>query len=321
MPIHHSRRRVLSSLGVVLVAAVGLSACARGDGESNGDDSASNDGATQSVAALGFGDADTLLALGIQPSVVAPFGSTADTGAKGVGPWAADAFTGPDPVIVENLGQGFTAQAIEKITSAAPTSIVAVNQAVDAQAKKDLEAIAPTTTHDPKYTDWQVPWDEQIREVSAAVGKDSEGDALVDTARKAFEDYRTAHPENAGKKAAIAMPYAGKLGLYTEGDGRGIVLTELGFTIPEDLQNAKDGSFFVDLSPENYAQLDELDELFILEYGGEEDTLRKNPAFANLDLVKNDKVTYIPQDVGNAMSMPNPLTIPWALDKLGQLGA
>ena len=69
---------------------------------------------------------------GIQPTVVAPFDTTGDTSEKGVGPWAEDLFTGDAPVIIENLGQGLTADAVEKVSSASPTQIVAVNQAVEA---------------------------------------------------------------------------------------------------------------------------------------------------------------------------------------------
>ena len=97
-------------------------------------------------------------------------------------------------------------------------------------------------------------------------------------------------------------------------DGRGAFLTELGYEIPEDLQAADEGSFFMDLSPENYSLLDELDVLYILEYEGQEDEVRNNEAFKNLDIVQDDKVRFVPQEVGNAMSMPNPVTIPWALD-------
>lgn len=31
--------------------------------------------------------------------------------------------------------------------------------------------------------------------------------------------------------------------------------------------------------------------------------------------VKDDRVRYLDTDTGNAMSMPNPVTIPWAVDK------
>lgn len=311
-PIFGKRKKFLASLSIAVVAAASLTACSRG--ESAGDADAEGSGTdTSSVAALGFGDADTLLALGIQPSVVAPF-TPDDVNDKGVGPWSEDLFTGPDPVLVQNLGQGLTAEAVEKVSSANPTQIVAINQAIDDQARNDLESIAPLATHSDEYDDWSVPWDVQVREVSEAVDKSEEGDALIEDTKKAFEDYRNAHPEIEGQKAAIALPYEGRLGIYTEGDGRGAFLTELGYEIPEALQAADEGSFFMDLSPENYSLLDELDVLYILEYEGQEDEVRNNEAFKNLDIVQDDKVRFVPQEVGNAMSMPNPVTIPWALD-------
>lgn len=311
-PIFGKRKKFLASLSIAVVAAASLTACSRG--ESAGDADAEGSGTdTSSVAALGFGDADTLLALGIQPSVVAPF-TPNDVNDKGVGPWSEDLFTGPDPVLVQNLGQGLTAEAVEKVSSANPTQIVAINQAIDDQARNDLESIAPLATHSDEYDDWSVPWDVQVREVSEAVDKSEEGDALIEDTKKAFEDYRNAHPEIEGQKAAIALPYEGRLGIYTEGDGRGAFLTELGYEIPEALQAADEGSFFMDLSPENYSLLDELDVLYILEYEGQEDEVRNNEAFKNLDIVQDDKVRFVPQEVGNAMSMPNPVTIPWALD-------
>lgn len=310
--IFGKRKKFLASLSIAVVAAASLTACSRG--ESAGDADAEGSGTdTSSVAALGFGDADTLLALGIQPSVVAPF-TPNDVNDKGVGPWSEDLFTGPDPVLVQNLGQGLTAEAVEKVSSANPTQIVAINQAIDDQARNDLESIAPLATHSDEYDDWSVPWDVQVREVSEAVDKSEEGDALIEDTKKAFEDYRNAHPEIEGQKAAIALPYEGRLGIYTEGDGRGAFLTELGYEIPEALQAADEGSFFMDLSPENYSLLDELDVLYILEYEGQEDEVRNNEAFKNLDIVQDDKVRFVPQEVGNAMSMPNPVTIPWALD-------
>ena len=307
------RKKLIASFGIAVVAAAGLTACSRGEGDGESGAGVSGED-TSSVAALGFGDADTLLALGVQPTVVAPFGTTGDTSDKGVGPWSEDLFTGDAPVIIENLGQGLTADAVEKVSSASPTQIVAVNQAVDEQAKKDLEAIAPLTTHSDEYDDYEVPWDVQVRDIAGAVDKQDEGDKLIEEAKQAFADYREAHPELKGKKAAVALPYSGRLGIMTEEDGRGVFLTEMGYEIPEELQKAEDGAFFMDLSPENYSMLDQLDELFVLEYGGQENEVRENDAFKNLDLVKEDRVKYIGQDLGNAMSMPNPVTIPWTLD-------
>lgn len=113
------------------------------------------------------------------------------------------------------------------------------------------------------------------------------------------------------------MPYEGKIGLYTADDGRGQFIESLGFTIPEHLQG--DGSnFFVDYAPENYAALNDVDYLFVLDYNGSVDALKNTPAFADLDVVRDGRVRYLETDAGNAMSMPNPVTIPWAIEKFAE---
>ena len=37
-----------------------------------------------------------------------------------------------------------------------------------------------------------------------------------------------------------------------------------------------------------------------------------------LDIVKEGRVRFLDSDTGNAMSMPNPVTIPWAIDKFSE---
>lgn len=80
-----------------------------------------------------------------------------------------------------------------------------------------------------------------------------------------------------------------------------------------------DGSnFFVDYAPENYAALNDVDYLFVLDYNGSVDALKNTPAFADLDVVRDGRVRYLETDAGNAMSMPNPVTIPWAIEKFAE---
>ena len=58
-----------------------------------------------------------------------------------------------------------------------------------------------------------------------------------------------------------------------------------------------------------------MDFLFVLDYNGAADEFKKDSTFQGLDVVKDGRVRYLDTDTGNAMSMPNPLTIPWAVDK------
>ncbi|WP_288832326.1 ABC transporter substrate-binding protein [uncultured Corynebacterium sp.] len=308
-------RKPTVAVAAITAAALALAGCSRGEGEP----AAEQAGQDMRVASLGLGDVDTLLALDVTPVAIAPWGAQGDGDPSGVGPWSKELLGDATPATIYNTASGFTADVLEHVTASDPTQIIAVNQAVDAQAKESLEKIAPTALKPEGYEDWQIPWDKQVETIAGAVGKASQGEKLIEETEKAFADFKRDHPELQGKRAAIVMPYDGKIGLYTSGDGRGQFIEDLGFTIPEQLQG--DGSsFFVDYAPENYASLNDVDYLFVLDYNGAADALKNDATFQGLEVVRDGRVRYLETDVGNAMSMPNPVTIPWAIDKFeGQL--
>lgn len=306
-----TRRAALKTAAVLAASTLVLSGCSRGDDAAASKNEGTGD---ERIAAVGLGDSDTLLALGIQPVLVAPWGAEGDVDSSGVGPWATEKLGDNKPEVVYGTANGFTAEILEKISAADPDKIIAVNSAVDAQAKKALNDIAPTTVKPDGATDWQIPWRDQVNQIAGAVDKQEEGDKLVKETQKAYDDFQKQHPELKGKRAAIVMPYQGKIGLYTSGDGRGQFIESLGFEIPKELEG-NGGEFYRDIAPENYSDLNNVDYLFILDYQGAADTLKKDPTFSKLDVVREGKVRWMDENVGNAMSMPNPLTIPWAVDK------
>lgn len=308
------RNPMFKIAAVAAAIALTMTGCSRGDGE----DPAGEGAAADRIAAVGLGDVDTLLALGVEPVLVAPWGAEGDVDESGVGPWSRELLGDAKPDVVYGTGTGFTTETVEKIAAADPTQIIAVNNAVDDRAKTDLEAIAPVTLHDDAFPDWQVPWDSQVKTIARAVGKQDEGDRLIADTEAKFEEFKKEHPDAAGTTAAIVMPYDGKIGLYTDGDGRGQFIEDLGYVIPDELQATDDGTFYKDFAPENYAQLGDVDVLFVLDYMGAADALKKDPTFMNLDIVEEGRVRFLDSDTGNAMSMPNPVTIPWAIDKFSE---
>ena len=136
-------RRSLGAVAVLSAGAVALGGCSRGEGDETA--KATDASSEQRVASLGLGDADTLLALGITPVAVAPWGAEGDGDPSGVGPWADKLLGDAKPEVIYNTATGFTADTFEQVTAADPTQIIAVNQAVDARTKESLEEIAPTT--------------------------------------------------------------------------------------------------------------------------------------------------------------------------------
>lgn len=111
------------------------------------------------------------------------------------------------------------------------------------------------------------------------------------------------------------MPFAGELGLYTSNDGCGQIIESIGCTIPKELQGDATANFR-ELSPENYSELNSLDYLFVMDFQGAADTLKQDPTFQSLVVVKENRVIFLFENVGTAMSIPNPLTIPWAVENI-----
>ena len=309
--------RPFKAAAATLTAAFMLASCSSGAGDPTAAPEASDaNGADERIVTIGLGDVDTILALGEQPVGYATWEQEGSGDPSGLGPWAKDKLT-VEPNPIRGTTTEFSTDTAEQVAALNPTKIIAVNSGLEADKKALLEQIAPTTFHSDEYPDWQVPWEVQIKEISKALGKEDEGQKLIDDSEQAFKDFREAHPELQGKTAVIGMPYDGKLGVYTSGDGRGAFIEKLGFKIPEKF-NGDGSSFFLDWSPENYADFNDVDYLFVLDYYGAIDVLKNDKAFMDLDVNKRGGLYWLDTDTANAMSMPNPLTIPYAIKQFEQ---
>ena len=306
--------RALKGIAATFTAALMLASCSSGSSDSTtAPETSDANGSEERIVTMGLGDVDTVLALGEQPVGYATWQQEGTGDPSGLGPWAKDKLT-VEPNPLRDTTTEFSTDTAEQVASLNPTKIIAVNSGLEADKRALLEQIAPTTFHSGEYQDWQVPWDEQIKEISKALNKEAEGEKLIADSEKAFQDFREAHPELQGKTAVIGMPYDGKFGVYTSGDGRGSFIEKLGFKIPEKF-NGDGSSFFLDWSPENYADFNDVDYLFVLDYYGAIDALKNDATFMDLDVNKRGGVYWLDTDTANAMSTPNPLTIPYAIDQ------
>lgn len=307
--------RALKGIAATFAAALMLASCSSGSSDPTAAPETSDaNGAEERIVTMGLGDVDTVLALGEQPVGYATWQQEGSGDPSGLGPWAKDKLT-VDPNPIRDTTTEFSTDTAEKVASLNPTKIIAVNSGLEADKEALLEQIAPTTFHSDENQDWQVPWDEQIKEISQALNKEAEGEKLIADSEHAFQDFREAHPELQGKTAVIGMPYDGKFGVYTSGDGRGSFIEKLGFKIPEKF-NGDGSSFFLDWSPENYADFNDVDYVFVLDYYGAIDALKNDATFMDLDANKRGGVYWLDTDTANAMSMPNPLSIPYAIEQI-----
>lgn len=262
------------------------------------------------VASVGIGDTDVLLALGVQPVVAAVWNGSTDTG---VGEWAMPLVTGEAPTPLEN---GTTEFSIEKVAASKPDVIVAVNNAIDAPRYERLSSIAPTVLHDADQTDWVLPWQYLTTQVGKAVGKQQEAEQLVKDTEAQMETTAATNSDLAGLKAALVVVRDdGTVSVFSNEAARGQLLDAIGLELPDSLKS-KDNALRLDLSPETLTELNVLDILVVDNYDERRAQLEGIPTYKKLKVVQSGNVVGLDAVTSDAVSMPNPVTIPFVLERL-----
>ncbi|MCC8926654.1 MULTISPECIES: ABC transporter substrate-binding protein [Nocardiaceae] len=294
--------------GLALVAALTVSACTSSDSASD-TDSASPGGATvstifgevtvpedpQRVVALGWSDAETALALGVQPVGASDW---LGVGGDGLGPWVEDSYDTPPTII------GTNEISMESVAALAPDLILWTRSSNEQDIYDELSEIAPTVAA-PEGTDiaYGTSWDGQTELVAQALGKVDEGRRLIDETDAAFDAAVQANPQFADKTVAVGTVYSGQLGAYVDGDVRVDFMKRLGFVNDAEIQElAQEGRFSVNLSAENASVLD-ADLTVMFPIGDTAEVIEGDPSIQNLPSALDGRLVVLDDQVlSNAFS-------------------
>jgi len=145
--------------------------------------------APTAVAALGPGDADAVLSLGLQPVAIAGAGNSLPS-------WLESKLTG-NPAVKDTVGFIDTSA----IQSAKPDVIIATGDIDDATYQR-LSAIAPTVTQ-PKDTSRTWNWQTQLKWVGKILGRENDADKLIDQVSSQQTDLKNQNPQAAGKSVQV----------------------------------------------------------------------------------------------------------------------
>lgn len=315
-------------LGVaaLAVAALTLTACTGGPATSGGtSDGVASDGAfpvTVStefgdvtvekkpvrVVALGWGDAETALALGVQPVGASDWLAF---GGEGVGPWAEGLYD-EAPKIIDTLEPSY-----EAIAALKPDLILDTKSSGDKDRYEKLSSIAPTVGVPEGKTSYLTTMDEQMDLVSSALGKHDEGEKLLDEVDASYEAAAAAHPEWKGKTVAAATKTSEGWGAYIDGSERVSFLERLGFVQSPTIAAlpANSGGFSVDISSE---QLDLLDADLIVAFPIFIPTteLTGDPLFEAVPAVADGRSVVIDGDLSAAYSLGTTLAAKYSIENL-----
>lgn len=269
------------------------------------------------VAAVGWGNHDTALALGIAPVGVDDQTWSMD-GSDGLGiyEWSLDAYAelgAEDPVIFDTTdGVDF-----EAIADAAPDVIIAAQSGLSEEDYATLSEIAPVVAH--PGVPWLTGWRESIALNSEALGMKAEGEELIADLEQQIAD-ATAEAGFEGKTAAFFSFNEADLSttsVYTDGDVRSAFLGDLGFDMPQvAIDAAESGTFYADIAADNADQLADVD--VIVSYGHESllEALQADPLWSTVPAVQNGAVVTVGagEPLSGAVSA-TALSIPWMLDE------
>ncbi|MDN3257761.1 iron-siderophore ABC transporter substrate-binding protein [Streptomyces mutabilis] len=277
--------------------------------------------APKRVVSVGYTDDQTVLAFGIKPVGMVdqypnPAGQSPDINTQW--PWVKDKWGDTEPEVV--MKNGDDGPNYEKIAALRPDLIVAVYSEIDQAGYDKLSKIAPTVARTKTEKEpFSAPWQDNALHIAKALGKAEEGEKMVADIQAKLDTAKKEHPEFADRTAVVLSWYEKSVAPFTSTDVRGRLVTGLGFKYQTEIDKVAGGDFYTTLSPERVDLVD-VDRVFVINDQADQDALKEFELFANLDAVKNGKVSYLLDSegpaVGAAISQGTLLSMPYAIDEL-----
>lgn len=268
------------------------------------------------IAAIGWSNQDTPLALGVVP-VCVPAANYGKMTEKNLYPWTEEAFTklGETNPVVYSDADGIN---YEVLSANEPDLIVAASSGITQEEYDLLSQIAPVVAYPTKP--WQTTWREQSQLISKAMGMEEEGNAKIKEVEQLIQDKLDTYPNLKGTKTAfcwISPDDFSTFSIYLPKDSRVAYLSDLGLVLPDSVQKLSEASdeFYLNISRENTDQLNDIEMMIV--YGNESllPILQKDKLMSKIPAIKNGAVAFVDSDtyLAGACS-PSILSIPYEID-------
>lgn len=326
--------RLAAVVSAAVLTATTLSAC----GSSGDDDKKASGGSSDSwtpvtiehkygsttiedkperVVTLGLTDQDAVLALGTVPVAVTKWFGKAE---GMIFPWAEDALAAAEtnPLGKDELPEVLDDEtvSVEKILGFQPDLVIALYSNISKDKYNQLSERVPVIAPPEGVVDYGIPWQDGTKTVGEALGKKAEAEKLVADVDAKIAAAKGENPDFSGKTAATVSAYEG-IFVYSAEDPRTRLLTDLGFSFPEDLAEFTAENFGKSLSKENADMID-LDALIWV--NDEAATLKDIPTYADTTAHKEGRDIFIAGDESDpiyvASSFVTALSLPFYLDAI-----
>ncbi|MFJ1747855.1 iron-siderophore ABC transporter substrate-binding protein [Streptomyces sp. NPDC088116] len=330
-PVRRSRPAPVALWAVLTALVLGLTACGTSSSDDTSPDSASGaaSGAfpvtiatkfgdvtvkqqPKRVVALGWGDAEATLALGVRPVGASDWLAF---GGDGTGPWAKGLYK-KSPQMIGTLEPEF-----EKIAALEPDLILDTKSSGAQERYDTLSKIAPTIGVPKGGDQYKISWEKQTEMISAALGVADKGKRLISATEKKFAAAVAAHPEFKGKTIALGSRTGSAFGAYVRGTGRVDFVERLGFTNSPAVDAKADDSFSITVSRENLDLLD-ADLTVMAPIGVDAKKISDDPLYKAVPSVKAGRsVVFDDENLSSAFATDSVLSVAYALEKVVPLFA
>lgn len=265
--------------------------------------------APERIVTLGFNDHDAVYAVGAAPIAVRYWFDDDDA----LYPWSEEAAAGTKPDVLN-----MTELNMEAILEFGPDLITAQYSGITQDEYRQLSEIAPTLAQSGDYVDYGMPWQEMTVNIGTALGEAEEAEAQVAEVEAAFAAAREEHPEFEGTSILVLLPNTeGGFYAYRSDENRSRAFTNLGFTVPEEIDELAGDAFYIGVSQERYDLL-ERDVLVLIATEETPESARAliegDALLSQLEVVKDDRVVYVVQDQAQALGFNTVLSLPYALE-------
>ncbi len=310
-----------SSLALAAAGLLLLSACAGGDGgdaEDAGDDAFATvdtefgevviEEEPERIVALGWGDAEIALQLGVEPVGAADwigFGEEND----GIGPWVENTYS-ESPEILGTMELSY-----EAVAELEPDLILDVNSSGEEERYERLSSIATTVGVGPGGANYLTERDEQLQMIGDALGKSEEAEQIIQDVEDTFAGVAEEHPEWQGLEATVATRTSEGWGAYTESE-RVDFLEDLGFANNQEILDlGEEGEWSVSLSGEQIDLFD-ADLIVASPIWIDVEEITEDEGWNNIPAVEDDRALVIEDELADAFALGTPEAKEYALEGL-----
>ncbi|WP_416959858.1 iron-siderophore ABC transporter substrate-binding protein [Streptomyces sp. Agncl-13] len=264
------------------------------------------------VVALGWGDAETALALGVQPVGESDWLAF---GGDGVGPWAKGMYDkGPEKI-------GTLEPEYEKIAALKPDLILDVKSSGDQTRYDTLSKIAPTIGVPKGGDQYKISWQRQTTMVAQALGLAAEGKKLISGTEAKSAAAAKAHPEFKDRTITVGSRTSSGWGAYVKGTARIDFVQALGFRNNPKVDAKAGSAFSVPVSEENLELLN-ADLIVMAPIGVKATKITSDPLYKSLPAVEaGHSVVFDDTNLSQAFATNTVLSVGYAVEHVVPLFA